>query len=639
MKQLILFLLCLSTWTAQAKIYNVKDYGAKADGTTIDTPAINRAIEEAASQGGGTIYFPAGEYACYSIRLASHIHLYIEQGAQIVGAFPSATEGYDLAEPNEHTQFQDFGHSHWKNSLIWGIGLEDITISGPGLIYGKGLTREESRLPGVGNKAISLKLCKNVTLKDFSLLHCGHFGLLATGVDNLSILNVKVDTNRDGFDIDCCKNVRISHCTVNAPWDDAIVLKASYGLGYFKDTENVTISDCFVSGYDRGSVLDLKKKSKKGLVAIVIIVLIVLAGGAVFAYKMQADKKELADFSQKVAAFQSEKLDGRDFGSHQSYFTDFMKECQDAIDAGDLKKMEELDKKWSEVENTYTTVSNGKTSLDAFASGIDQALSTYSITDDYKATYETLKKDVEAAQKDCDYEKVSDFQKQLDALATNLKSDNLKVIQNLKNDISSVSLDKDYVSADDQKKLDAYSTEVEKYIKEENYAQAVTTLNSWKTDVTALKKTIDDKKAAEQAKAESEAESKRAAESKAAESKAAESKAAESKKNQTTETKKDSSKNNSSSSNSSASSDYVLPGSSSQYLSASDVKNLSSYQLMIARNEIYARHHRKFDSADLQIYFDKKSWYSGTIEPSDFDEKNELSQIEKKNIDLIKKYE
>lgn len=386
-----------------------------------------------------------------------------------------------------------------------------------------------------------------------------------------------------------------------------------------------------------------KKKSKKGLVAIVIILLIALAGGAVFAYKMQADKKELADFSQKVAAFQSEKLDGKDFGSHQSYFTDFMKECQDAIDAGDLKKMEELDKKWSEVENTYTTVSNGKTSLDAFASGIDQALSTYSITDDYKATYETLKKDVETAQKDCDYEKVSDFQKQLDALATNLKSDNLKVIQNLKNDISSVSLDKDYVSADDQKKLEAYSTEVEKYIKEENYAQAVTTLNSWKTDVTALKKTIDDKKAAEQAKAESEAESKRAAESKAAESKAAESKAAESKaaeskKNQTTETKKDSSKNNSSSSNSSASSDYVLPGSSSQYLSASDVKNLSSYQLMIARNEIYARHGRKFNDSELQAYFNSKSWYKGTVNPEDFST-SVFNDYEIKNIQLIQSYE
>ena len=256
MKRLLLLIFCLSAAIAEAKVYNVQDYGAKADGVTIDTPAINRAIEEAAAAGGGTIYFPAGEYACYSIRLASHIHLYLEQGAQIVAAFPTASEGYDEAEPNEHNKYQDFGHSHWKNSLIWGIGLEDISITGPGLIYGKGLTREESRLAGVGNKAISLKLCKNVTLKDISMLQCGHFALLATGVDNLSILNVKVDTNRDGFDIDCCKNVRISNCTVNSPWDDAIVLKASYGLGYFKDTENVTISDCLVSGYDRGSVLD-----------------------------------------------------------------------------------------------------------------------------------------------------------------------------------------------------------------------------------------------------------------------------------------------------------------------------------------------------------------------------------------------
>ncbi len=257
MKQLItlLFLFAIPCMT-QAKMYDVTAFGAKADGKTIDTPAINRAIEQAAADGGGTVYFPAGEYACYSIRLKSHIHLYLEQGARIVAAFPTAEEGYDEAEPNEHNRFQDFGHSHWKNSLIWGIGLEEITISGPGLIYGKGLTREESRLKGVGNKAISLRDCRNVTLKDISLLHCGHFGLLATGVDNLTIHNVKVDTNRDGFDIDACRNVRISQCTVNSPWDDAIVLKASYALGYFRDTENVTISDCFVSGFDKGSVLD-----------------------------------------------------------------------------------------------------------------------------------------------------------------------------------------------------------------------------------------------------------------------------------------------------------------------------------------------------------------------------------------------
>lgn len=250
-----LWILFLCTNILQAKIYNVKDFGAVGDGQHIDSEAINQAIVQAAREGGGTIYIPAGEYACYSIRLANQIHLYLEQGATVVAAFPTAEKGYDKAEPNPHNSFQDFGHSHWKNSLIWGINLQDITISGPGNIDGKGLTREESRRDGVGNKAISLKECKNVTLKDLSMFRCGHFTLLATGVDNLTLNNLKVDTNRDGFDIDCCKNVRISRCSVNTPWDDAIVLKSSYALGYFKDTENVTISDCFVSGYDRGSML------------------------------------------------------------------------------------------------------------------------------------------------------------------------------------------------------------------------------------------------------------------------------------------------------------------------------------------------------------------------------------------------
>ena len=242
--------------TLAADTYNVKDFGATGDGKHIDSEAINDAIKAAAANGGGTVYIPAGTYACYSIRLASRIHLLLEQGATIVAEFPTDSTGYDPAEPNPHDRYQDFGHSHWQNSLMWGIGLEDVTISGPGTIHGKGLTREGSRRPGVGNKAISLKECRNVTLRDLTMIQCGHFALLATGVDNLTIDNLKVDTNRDGFDIDCCKNVRITSCSVNAPWDDAIVLKASYALGRFKDTENVTISDCFVSGYDRYTMAD-----------------------------------------------------------------------------------------------------------------------------------------------------------------------------------------------------------------------------------------------------------------------------------------------------------------------------------------------------------------------------------------------
>ncbi|HVQ39380.1 MAG TPA: glycoside hydrolase family 28 protein [Pyrinomonadaceae bacterium] len=277
-------------------VYNVRAFGAKGNGRSLDTTAINKAIDAAAANGGGTVHFPAGSYLSFSIRLKSNIALYLDQGATIIAADPKdapkgANAGYDLPEPNEWDMYQDFGHSHWQNSLIWGIGLENISILGPGMIDGRGLTRRSPRprrpvQPGdtptslgggqplsqvqsplgesdnpvvmnnLGNKAISLKLCRNVLLRDFSILNGGHFALLATGVDNLTIDNLKVDTNRDGFDIDSCRNVRISNCSVNSPNDDAIVLKSSYALGYARATENVTITNCLVSGYDIGSLLE-----------------------------------------------------------------------------------------------------------------------------------------------------------------------------------------------------------------------------------------------------------------------------------------------------------------------------------------------------------------------------------------------
>jgi polygalacturonase len=249
-------MLMLATAMQAATSFNVRDFGAKGDGKTIDSPAINKAIEAAAKEGGGTVWFPAGKYASYSIRLQSNITLFLGNGATLIAAYPTETEGFDIAEPNAFNMFQDFGHSHWQNSLIWGIGLENVTICGQGMIDGMGLTREESRIKGVGNKAIALKLCRNVNLKDIRMFRCGHFALLATGVDNMTIDNLLIDTNRDGLDIDCCRNVRVSNCTVNSPNDDAIVLKASYGLGFFRNTENNTITNCFVSGYDMGTVLD-----------------------------------------------------------------------------------------------------------------------------------------------------------------------------------------------------------------------------------------------------------------------------------------------------------------------------------------------------------------------------------------------
>jgi polygalacturonase len=272
---------------AEAAVYNVKTFGATGDGKTLDTPAINKTIDAAAAAGGGTVYFPEGNYLSVSIHLKSNIALYLDQGSTIIAANTTDNAKYDPPEPNEWDKYQDFGHTHWHNSLIWGENLTNVSILGPGMIWGKGLVRNggqsrtqqqndalnavranEPKTPfgypnprdavesGWANKSIALRLCRNVIIRDITILHGGHFAILATGVDNLTIDNLKIDTNRDGIDIDACKNVRVSNCTVNSPFDDGICPKSSFALGYARATENVTITNCQVSGYDEGTLLD-----------------------------------------------------------------------------------------------------------------------------------------------------------------------------------------------------------------------------------------------------------------------------------------------------------------------------------------------------------------------------------------------
>jgi polygalacturonase len=251
-------------------VFDVTAFGAKGDGATIDSPAINRAMEAAAAAGGGTVHCPAGQYLCYSIRLKSNVALFLDRGAVIIAADPlpeGHSGGYDDPEPNQPWEaYQDYGHNHWHNSLIWGEGLHDISISGPGRIWGRGLVRNfnldshnslERRTSGTGNKAISLKNCHNVLLKDLQILKGGWFAILATGVDNMLIDGLTIDTERDGMDIDCCRNVRVANCAVNSPWDDAIVPKSSFALGYARATENLEITNCYVTGaYMDGTMMD-----------------------------------------------------------------------------------------------------------------------------------------------------------------------------------------------------------------------------------------------------------------------------------------------------------------------------------------------------------------------------------------------
>lgn len=274
-------------------VLDVRKCGAVGDGTTLDHEAINKAIEAAAANGGGTVKVPAGNYLCGSIRLKSNINLHLEAGAVIIAA-PQSSNAYDETEEFIPPAYQDGGHTYFRNSLIWGEKLDNVSITGPGMIDGRGAwdkgdglyawnpildrmagcasegARPELKLgadgkplpnnglPPVrrGNKAIALKLCTNVLIRDVTIYRAGHFAVLATGCDNLTIDNVTIDTNRDGIDIDCCRNVTITNSRINAPLDDAISPKSSYALGEARVTENVMISNCLVSGFEVGTLID-----------------------------------------------------------------------------------------------------------------------------------------------------------------------------------------------------------------------------------------------------------------------------------------------------------------------------------------------------------------------------------------------
>ena len=150
-------------------------------------------------------------------------------------------------------QVSGFGHSHFHNSLIWGEGLENVSIVGGGVISARRYARGTRRRRRQSHRAETLPQSDAARFFDSDRRT---ISVLATGVDNLTIDNVTIDTNRDGIDLDSCRNVRISNSSVNAPNDDAIVLKGTHALGFARATENVTITNSLVSGYDIGSLVD-----------------------------------------------------------------------------------------------------------------------------------------------------------------------------------------------------------------------------------------------------------------------------------------------------------------------------------------------------------------------------------------------
>lgn len=264
MKQILLPLLLLMGIGAQAADYDVKDFGAVGDGKTLDHIAINRAIDSCVAHGGGRVVLSGGgTYLCGSIRMKSNVELHISAGATILAA-PAEMKAYDEAEPWEGPAYQDGGHTYFHNSLIWAVGQHNVSITGRGTIDGEGLTKRDTEKAGnlqggnigTGDKAIALKECRNVLIRDITIYRGGHFAIIMTGCDLGTVDNVTIDTNRDGFDIDCCKYITVSNCKINTPSDDALVLKSSYALKRPVLCEHIAVTNCVITGYKMGTLLD-----------------------------------------------------------------------------------------------------------------------------------------------------------------------------------------------------------------------------------------------------------------------------------------------------------------------------------------------------------------------------------------------
>ncbi|MFE9360755.1 glycosyl hydrolase family 28 protein [Streptomyces olivaceoviridis] len=228
---------------APAAEFDVRDYGAKGDGSTNDSPAIDKAITAAHSAGGGTVRFPAGTYKSKNtLHMKSHVTLRLDKGATLQG---SSADTYDQAEPNPNDAYQDYGHSHFHDAMIYGDKLTDIGFVGQGVIDGAGNLITGNPRSGEADKIISLTRCDGLRIGDgLTLRRGGHFAALVNGCTHVTSDHLTIDTasDRDGWNVISTTDVTITNATIHAN-DDALVFKSDYALGGKLSNGHVRVSD------------------------------------------------------------------------------------------------------------------------------------------------------------------------------------------------------------------------------------------------------------------------------------------------------------------------------------------------------------------------------------------------------------
>jgi len=226
--------------------FNIRDFGAAGDGITLDTKALQSAIDRCAMQ-GGTVFVPPGTFLTGSIDLKSNVDLHISAGAVILGS--KKLEDYRERIP----ALQSYNDVFLKYSLFYAERAENISIRGEGIIDGQGSAFKVTttvRPARYKDRPFLLRFvaCTSVRIQGITLRNSGMWMQHYLGCENLIIQGIRVynhaNKNNDMMDIDGCKNVVISDCIGDTD-DDGITLKSTSPLV----TENVTITNCILSSH------------------------------------------------------------------------------------------------------------------------------------------------------------------------------------------------------------------------------------------------------------------------------------------------------------------------------------------------------------------------------------------------------
>lgn len=226
-------------------IYQVSDYGAVADGKTLNTEFVQNAVDVCGASGGGIVKFGTGRYVLGTVFLKSNVTVEIPEGTEVLGA--ETYYDYAAEEKVDYPVYQDSSHTYYHPSLFVGLNCENVRITGGGKIDMRSVWDEDGvrgeAIKHRGAKCIALKNCKNVEISHLAIYNATDLALYFAGCENVDIFGIKMRVYIDGISPDNSKNVRIRDCDVETG-DDGIVFKSSYTLNRLDICKDIHVWNC-----------------------------------------------------------------------------------------------------------------------------------------------------------------------------------------------------------------------------------------------------------------------------------------------------------------------------------------------------------------------------------------------------------